>query len=106
GEFVFEETFVVVPRLLGWTFREAGEIVRIGDGLAAAALGGFGQQSEIEALDGFAALGGQLRADAAFVFETGNFVAASAAEMANPLFAFVLELGIVHEGSFRVRGRL
>src|SRR5258707_1179204 len=83
-----------------------GQIVGIGDGLAAAALGGFGQQSEIEAFDGFAALGGQLRADAAFVFEARNFVAAGAAEMANPLLAFVLELGIVHEGSIRVRGRL
>jgi len=37
GELVFEETFVVVPRLLGRAFGEVREIVGIGDGLAAAA---------------------------------------------------------------------
>jgi hypothetical protein len=43
GELVFEETFVVVPRLLGRAFRESREIVGIGDGLAATALRGFGE---------------------------------------------------------------
>jgi hypothetical protein len=99
---MFEEAFVVVPRLLDGTFREAREICGIGDGLAAAALRGFGEQSEIEALDRFAALGGQLSANAAFVFQPGNFVTARASEVANPLLAFFLNLGIVHERSIRI----
>ncbi len=58
GEFVLEEAFVVVPGLLGGAFGEPREIVGIGDGFAASALRGFGEQSEIEALDRLAAFRG------------------------------------------------
>jgi len=68
-------------------------------------LRGFGEQCEIEALDGFAPFGGQLGADAPFVFQTRNFMAAGAAEVANPFFAFVFELGVVHERSIAVGRR-
>src|ERR1700687_2093739 len=105
-ELVFEEAFVVIPRLFGWAFRKAREIVRIGDGLDAASLRSFGQQCKIQSLDWFAAFRGQLRADAPFVFQARNFVAAGAAKVANPLLAVVLQLGIIHEGSIRVGGRL
>src|SRR5437667_9206724 len=47
----------------------------------------FREQGEIQPLDRFAAFNGQLRADAAFVLEAGNFMATGAAEMANPLLA-------------------
>src|SRR5438445_2234288 len=106
GEFVFEETLLVVPGLLGGTFRQARKIVWIRNWLDVAALGNFREQCEIQTLDWFAALDGQLRADAAFFLEAGNFMATGAAEMANPLLAFVFQIRIVHEGGIRVRGRL
>src|SRR5438552_359462 len=106
GEFVFEETLLVVPGLLGRTFRQARKIVWIRNWLDAAALGNFREQCEIQTLDWLAALDGQLGADAAFFLEAGNFMATGAAEMANPLLAFVFQIWIVHEGGIRVRGRL
>src|SRR6202008_1195933 len=101
-----EEAFVIVPGLLGGAFRESGEIVGIGDGFFAAALGGFGEQRKIQALDWLAPLGGKFGADAAFVFQAGNFMTTGAAKVANPLLTFVLQLGIIKEGSIGIRGRI
>ena len=62
-----------------------------------AALGVFGEQREIQALDGLAAFVGEFGADAAFVFEAGDFMAAGAAVELHQRLALGLELGIVHE---------
>ena len=62
-----------------------------------AALGVFGEQREVQALDGLAAFVGEFGADAAFVFEAGDFVAAGAAVVLHQLLALGLELRIVHE---------
>ncbi len=72
----------------------------------AAALGDFREQREIQPLDWFAAFGGQLGTDAAFIFKAGNFVASEATEVANPLFAFRPQIRIVHERGVSVGGRL
>src|SRR6266849_7066661 len=100
-EFMFEETFVVVPRFFGRAFRQARQVFRISDrfGTLAATLRNFGKQSEIEPLYGLAAFVGQLGADAAFVFEAGNLVAARAAVVPNPLLALFFQLRVFHEGS-------
>src|SRR6266852_5112074 len=89
-EFVFEESLLVIPRLLGGAFGKTRQIVGIGDRFTAAALGNFGEQSEIQTLDWLAAFDGQFRSNAAFLLEAGNFVATSAAEVTNPLLAFIL----------------
>ncbi len=78
----------------------------VGDRFVAAALGDIGEQREIQALDGFAAFDGQLRANATFILKAGNFMASSAAEVANPLFALVFQIRIVHERSIGVGGLL
>ncbi len=65
-------------------------------------LGVFGVEREIQALDGLAAFVGELGADAAFILEAGNFVAAGAAVMLDQRLALLLELRIVHE----IRGRV
>ena len=105
---MLEESFVVVPRLFGRAFGQPRQVFRIGDrlGLLAAALRNFGEQSEIQTLDRLAAFVGQLGADAAFILEARNLMAAGAAVMTNPLLAFFLQLGIVHEGSCGIGGRL
>ena len=61
-----------------------------------AALGVFGPEREIEALDGLAAFVGEFGADAAFVFEAADLVASGAAVVADELFAFRGHLRIVH----------
>src|SRR5215472_15716518 len=106
SELVLEEALVVIPRLLRRPFRQTREVFRVGDGLFAAALGNFGEQREVQALDGLAAFGGQFGADAAFVFEAGNFMAAGTAKELNPLLAFRLEIRIIHEGSVGVIRRI
>ena len=105
GELVFEESFVVVPRIFCGTVGQARKIFLIFDGLGvfAAALGYRGEQSEVETLDGLAAFVGEFGADAAFVFEAGDFVAPGAAEVTNPFLAFSLERGIIHERSIWIR---
>ena len=97
GQLVLEKTFVVVPGFLGRAFRQASDVVGIGDGLLAAALCDFREQSEIKAFNRFAAFECKLGADAPFLFEAGDFMTSGATEVANPLPAFVLQLGIVHE---------
>src|ERR1700741_1759789 len=103
---MLEEALVVVPWLLCRGFPEPRQIVGIGDRLPAAALRGFGQQGKIQSLDWFAAFRGQLRADAPFVFQARDFVAAGTTKVTNPLFAFFLQLRIVHKGGLRIGGRL
>ena len=85
---MLEKPFVVVPGGFGWAFGQAGEVFRIRDGFAAASGGDVREQGEIEALHWLAAFGRQLRADAAFFFEAGDFMAARAAVMLDPLLAF------------------
>ena len=87
GQLVLEEALQVVPGT-------ARRLLAVGQN---AALGVFGEQREIQALDGLAAFVGQLGADAAFVFEAGDFVAAGATIELHQRLALVLELGIVHE---------
>ena len=72
----------------------------------ATALGDFGEKREIEALDRLAAFERQFGADAAFIFEAGDFMASSAAEMTHPLLAFRFQLRIIHEGSVGIGGWL
>src|SRR5205823_14540782 len=103
---VLEETFVVIPRPLCGASRQTRQVVRIGNWFVTATLGRFREQCEIEPLDWFAAFGGQFRPDAALILESGNFVAASATEMPDPLLPFVLQRGIIHEGRIRIRRRL
>ena len=62
-----------------------------------AALGVFGEEREIETLDRLRAFVRQLGADAAFVFEAADFVAAGAAVVTDQLFALGSLCGIVHE---------
>ncbi len=62
-----------------------------------AALGVFGEEREIEALDRLAAFVGELGSDAAFVLEAGDFMASGAAIELHQGFALGLEAGIVHE---------
>src|SRR3989338_2121198 len=83
GELVLQETLVVVPVL---------------------ALGVVGQQGEVQTVNGFAALEGELGADAAFFFEAGDFVAAGAAVVADPEAALVFELGIFHPVGLGIGG--
>src|SRR4051812_36221898 len=52
SKLVLEEALVVIPRSFGGTFRKTRKVLGIGDRLAAAALRGFRQQSEVETLDG------------------------------------------------------
>src|SRR5713226_7202673 len=106
GEFVFEEAFLVVPGLFGGAFGQTRAIVGIGDWFAAAALGDIGEQSKVQALDGFAAFDGEFGANAAFVLEAGDFVATGAAEVSHPLLAFRFQIRIVHERGVGVGGRL
>src|SRR6266571_2397849 len=105
SEFVFEEAFLAVPGLSGGTFGKTRAVVRIGDRFAAAALSNFGKQCEIQTLDWFAAFDGELGADAAFFLKAGNFMASGTAEVANPLFAFVFQIRIFHEGGIGIGGR-
>ena len=74
------------------TVGQARQIFRVLDrlGVFAAALRGFGEQREVEALDRLAAFEGQFGADAAFIFEAGNFVAAGAAVSAGPTSCLLL----------------
>ena len=103
---MFEEALVVVPGFLRGTFRQTREIFGIADGFFAA-LGGLGEQGEVQALDRLAALKGEFGANAAFLFHALDFMAARAAIVAHPLLAFLLHLGIVHVGRVRVgRGLL
>ena len=86
GQFVLEESLVVVPGRRRWTIRQPRQIFLILDRLGSfsAALCGFGEQSEIEALDRLAALVRQFCADAAFVFEPGDLVASGASDSGGP----------------------
>src|SRR2546427_2166059 len=108
GELVLEEAFLVVPRLFGGAFGQTRYIVRIFDGLGifAAALGNVREQCKIQALDWFAAFDGELGANAAFVFQAGDFMASGTAEVANPLLAFVFQIRVVHERRIGIGGRL
>src|SRR6266852_3455003 len=106
GEFVLEETLLVVPGVFGRAFGQTRFVICISDRFAAAALGDIGEQSEIQALDWFAAFDGQLGADAAFFLEAGDFMASGAAEVTNPLLAFIFQIWIVLEGGIGVGGRL
>src|SRR5580658_47375 len=108
GEFVFEESFVVVPGLGRRAVGKARQVFFVFNrlGIFAAALGDFGEQREVEALDRLAAFVREFGADAAFIFETRDLVAAGAAKITDPLLAVVFQLGIVHERSIRVGGRL
>src|SRR3989475_1414498 len=108
GELVLEEAFLVVPRLFGGAFGQTRSIVRIFDGLGifAAALGNIREQRKIQALDWFAAFDGELGANAAFVFQAGDFMASGTAEVANPLLAFVFQIRVVHERRIGIGGRL
>src|SRR3989441_3060183 len=103
-----EEAFLVVPRLFGGAFGQTRSIVRIFDGLGifAAALGNIREQCKIQALDWFAAFDGELGANAAFVFQAGDFMASGTAEVANPLLAFVFQIRVVHERRIGIGGRL
>ena len=58
-----------------------------------AELGVFGEKREIQALDGLAAFVRQFRADAAFVFEAGNFMASGAAVVLDQFLAVLLFRG-------------
>ena len=86
-----EKTALVIPR---FTALLRGSTVRLDDG---AALRNFGQPAEVEAIDGLAAFGGELGADAPFLFEAGNLVAAGAAIIFHERLALGHEAGIVHE---------
>src|SRR5207245_2400378 len=89
GQLVLEKSLVVVPRAFRRPFRQALQIFRVSDRiLASAALRRFGIESEIEALDRLASLGGEFGANAAFIFEAGNFVPASATKGPRPLLTF------------------
>ena len=108
GQFVLEESFVVVPGFLRRTVGQARQIFFVLDrlGVFAAALRDFGEQREVETLDRLAAFVRQFGADAAFVFEAGDLVASRAAEMPHPLLAFVFQRRIIHERRIRIRRRL
>src|SRR5207245_8706521 len=95
----------VVPRALRRPFRKALQIFWITDWLFAAALCGLGEQRKIEPLDWLAAFDSQIGSDASFIFKARNLVTSRAPEVANPLFTFILQLGIVHECCFGIRGR-
>src|SRR5580704_18076468 len=97
GEFVLEESLVIVPGALGRAMRQASQIFLIGDGLFFAALRVFGEKGEVKALDRFRAFEGELSPYAAFVFHAGYFVASGAAIVTHPLLSFGLERGIIHE---------
>src|SRR2546426_3311429 len=85
GQFVFEKSFVVVPRAFGGPLRQSLEIFRIRDRIfPSAALRRFGVKSEVEALDRLASLGSEFGADASFIFEAGNFVTSGAAKVPHP----------------------
>ena len=105
GKLVLEEAFVVVPRALRRPFRKALQIFWITDWLFAAALCGLGEQRKIEPLDWLAAFDSQIGSDASFIFKARNLVTSRAPEVANPLFTFILQLGIVHECCFGIRRR-
>src|SRR5216684_4551647 len=98
--------FLVVPGLFGGAFGQTRAIVGIGDWFAAAALGDIGEQSKVQALDGFAAFDGEFGANAAFVLEAGDFVATGAAKVADPLLPFRFQTRIVHERCIGVGGGL
>jgi len=96
---VLKESLVVVPGLSRGTIGKPRQIFFIFDRLAvfSAALRDFGEERKIQALDRLAAFVGEFGADAAFVFEAGNFVTSRAALMPYPLLAFVFNRRIVHE---------
>ena len=73
-QLALEEALVVVPAVM---------------------LGLVGQQGEVQPLDGFAALAGQLRSDAPFLLEACDFVATRAAEVLDPHRSFARERRIV-----------
>jgi len=58
GPVVLEEALVVVPRGFGGAFGQTRHVVGVGDELAAAAGGNFGEQGEIQTLHRLAAFGG------------------------------------------------
>src|SRR5208282_3925054 len=93
-ELLFEKALLVVPASVQVLF-PVGED---------AALGVFGEQCKIEALDGLGAFGREFGADAGFFFKAGNLVAAGAAVIANQGQALIAQLGIVHEGSGGIAG--
>ena len=64
---------------------------------------GTREQGEIETLDRLAAFEGELGADAAFVFDTGDFVATGASEVVNPLLALFFQIRIVHKSRIGIR---
>src|SRR5947208_5322669 len=105
SKLVLEEAFVVVPRAFSRPFRQPLQIFYITDWLFAAALCGLGEQRKIQPLDWLAAFDSQIGSDASFIFKARNLVTSRAPEVANPLFTFILQLGIVHECCFGIRRR-
>ena len=105
GQFVLEKSLLAVP---GFFRRAVGEtrqifLIRNRFGIAAAALRWRGEQREVETLNRLAAFIGQLSADAAFIFEAGNLMAARAAIMPHPFLAFLFQRGIIHECGVCIR---
>src|SRR5258708_7442657 len=84
-------------RGLGGTSGQAGPTFGIDDRFPTASLRGFRQEGEIKTINRFAALEGELCADATFFFQAGDLVAAGAAKVANPLFAVLFQSGIIHK---------
>src|SRR5690348_568169 len=85
GQFVLEKSFVVVPRTLCRTFRQALEVFLIRDRIfASASLRRFGIKSEIQAFDRLTSFSGEFGADATFIFEAGNFVTSRASKVPYP----------------------
>src|SRR6516164_853009 len=103
---MLEEALVVVPRLSGGTVGQARQVFGIGDRLHAASFGRHREQSKVQALDRLTAFKSQLRADAAFILETRDFMAARAAKVTDPPLALFFEARIVHERSVRIARRL
>ena len=89
GQLVIEESFQVIPRAaVRRRFLSVGEN---------AELSVLCKECEIEAFDWLAAFVRQLSANAAFVFEAGNFVAAGAAIVLDEFLAVLLQVWIIHE---------
>src|SRR5262249_14300047 len=93
---------VVIPGFFGRAFRQTREVFRICDRLFVTPLRNIGKQREVEAFDRLAAFVSEFGANAAFVLEAGDLMTTGAGLMANPLLAFILQFGIVHEGSVGV----
>ncbi len=98
-QFMLEEALVFIPGTLRGTVRQSCQVFRVGNRfcILTAALRGLGEEGEVETLQRLAALESQLGSDAAFIFQAGDLMATHAAEVTNPLLAFILQLGVVHE---------